>query len=439
MKDYGVKSYWAVSTSGIREAENREYVLEQIRSKTGILIEVINNSQERFLFFKALRDKLQDSQTIYNEGAMIVNIGSGGVEVSIYHEGNLKFTEYIKIGSLRLREILSGLEEKTLNFPEVMREYVESKINFSMNFMKSVKIKNFVGIGGSLKLLLKLYDENNQNYVSKQLFLDFYYKICEMSTEKISDTYDLSLSEANLLLPSTTIVVSFLNLTEAEGIYIPQISLRYGMLIDMISRKYNTKKKEVFYEDVISSIWYIGQKYGIDTEHCKNVEKIALSIFDQTLKIHRFKEKERMILQISAILHDVGKYINIDDHGVYSYNIIHNEKIIGFSDRDVNIVANIARYHGEDIPSFSHENYNVLNYKDKLIISKLGAILKLSEALNSSNRKKIKDVKITYDERFIYFALDTYEDCTLEIWKFEIYAEFFEEVLGLRPVIELKK
>ncbi len=439
MKDYNVKSYWAVSTSGIREAENREYVLEQIRVKTGILIEVINNSQERLLVFKAIRDRLQDSEKIYDEGALVLNIGSGGIEVSVYMEGTLRFTEYIKIGALRLRETLSELENKSSNFPDLMREYVESKIYSSIKYMKRVKIKNFICLGGSLKLIMKFYENKDDNYLTKGLLVDFYNKLCEMSTEKVCDIYNLSSREAKLLLPSITLVLSFINMTEAEGIYVPQISLRHGMLRDMIISKYDSAKKEFYNQDIISSIWFIAEKYGVDKKHANNVEKTAMQIFDQTYKIHSFSERERTILKIAAILHDVGKYISLDDQGKHCYSIIHNEQILGFSDRDLNIVANVARYQSDEIPSLSHENYNVLNYKDKLIVSKLAAVLKLADAINMSNRNKIKDVMVTFDERFVYFNIESYSDITLEAWCFEKNVDFFEEVLGLKPILKIKK
>ncbi len=55
MKEYKIKNYKAVSTSGIREAENKQYILEQIHLRTGIEVESINISQERFYIMKALR------------------------------------------------------------------------------------------------------------------------------------------------------------------------------------------------------------------------------------------------------------------------------------------------------------------------------------------------------------------------------------------------
>lgn len=97
MQDYKVKNYRAVSTTGIREAENQQYVLEQIRLRTGLTVGIINNAQERFLMYKAVREHLPTPKKISTKGALILDIGSGGVEVSTYNEGKLKFMEYIKI------------------------------------------------------------------------------------------------------------------------------------------------------------------------------------------------------------------------------------------------------------------------------------------------------------------------------------------------------
>lgn len=439
MRDYGVKYYWAVSTSGIREAENREYVLEQIRVRTGILIEVINTSQERFLVFKALRDKIENSNEIYNEGAMILNIGSGGIEVSIYNEGSLKFTEYIKIGSLRLREILGGLENKTLNFSEVMTEFVESRIYTLRNYLEGYKVKNFVGLGGSFKFLLKMYTSGEKRYISKESLLDFLNKIKNMTTKRICEKFDITMEEAKLLLPSTIIVETFLNMTLAEGVYVPKISLRHGMLIDMLSKKLDPSKKRMFDHDIISSVWYIGKKYGIDKKHSERVKNLSLEIFDKTKRFHRLGDRERLFLEIAAILHDVGKYVNLNEDGFYCYNIIYYEEILGLSDKNLNIVANVVRYHGEEIPSLSHENYKTLNFTDKIIVSKLAAILKLAEALNISKKNKIdNNIYITVEDRTVYFQLDTYKDCTLEMWSFKNNGEFFEEVMGVKPIIKIK-
>ena len=176
MKDYGVKIYRAVATSGLHEADNRDYIIEQIRLVAGIDVEIINNVQERFLMYKALRNYLNEFDHIDLTDSIIVNVSSGGVEVSMYAADGLKFTEHLKMGPLRLREILSTLETKTISFPKVMEEYIESKIYLLKPKMKKMQIKNFIGLGSYLNTILEICNLENQAYISKErlekLYLD---------------------------------------------------------------------------------------------------------------------------------------------------------------------------------------------------------------------------------------------------------------------------
>ena len=163
IKEYKLKNYRVVSTSGIREAENREYVLDQIRTRTGLEVEVINNAQERFLMSKAIRNYMSNEMKFSDKGVLVMDIRSGGVEISVYDKEDLKLTEYLKIGSLRLREILASLEKRTLDFPGLMEEFIDSRIDFMKQILPRFNIKGFVGLGGELKTIIKLCSKKKDN------------------------------------------------------------------------------------------------------------------------------------------------------------------------------------------------------------------------------------------------------------------------------------
>ncbi len=439
MHEYRIKNYRGVSTSGIREAGNREYVLEQIRVRTGLSIEIINSAQERFLIFKAMSEYMIKTPEIFSGGTLILNIGSGGIEVSVFYKGHLAFTEYLKVGSLRLREVLANLENLTLDFPTLIEEFVDSKIYQIKSRLKKMNITHFVGIGGETKIILDiLKGEIWNNFIRKNDLSGLYQTIKNLTTEQIIEKYKLPADRAELLLPSLVIFNKFINLTKSEGIYTPKISLRYGVLADMLDEKYNTQRKNFFISDVVNTVWNIGKKYDIDIDHSKRVEKIALHIFDSTMKIHRLSEKERFYLQIASILHDVGQYISASKHDFHCYNIIRSENIMGLSTRELELIANIGKYHGDEIPKFSHESYKQLYYSDKLVVSKLAAILKLAESLDISHKQKIDHIDISSTVNEVYFKYSSSKDTILEEWSFINNASFFEEVLGSKPIIKRK-
>lgn len=439
MKDYRIKIYKAVSTSGIREAENREYVLEQIRLRSGLNVEIINNAQERFLSYKALRNNIYGSEIIKKNALLIINITSGGIEASIYDNGNLKFTEYIKLGSLRLAEALSELEDKTLDFGIIMEEFIESKIYLLKKVIIDFKIKDFIGLGGELTIIHRLCGciENKQKnsfVIEREALNKLYNKILNMTYEQIADNYNITKKEAEILLPSVILFHSFIKLTEAKEINAPMISLRHGLLYDLCDDIYNTPVRAEALNDIISSVWFIAEKYNVDKKHAEFIEKIALLIFDKTYRYHMLGERERLYLQVASILHDVGNYVDFSEHDVHSYNIIRIRNITGFSNNELNLIANIARYHANEIPLHSHENYNTLVDADKIILLKLSAILKLAEALDVSHKQKIQDIEIYTHDNKLCFYLNTKYDTILEQWDFSNNAKYFEEVMGIEPI-----
>lgn len=440
MQDYKVKNYRAVATSGIREAENRQYVLEQIRLRTGLVTEVINNAQERFLMYKAVREHFSDFKKKQEEGAMVLNIGAGGVEISAYKEGILNLTEYIKVGTLRLREILADLERLTLDFPSLMEEFIESRINFLEPKIRQLGIRHFVGLGGELAIISGLCTSEipgaNERSIDKQDLSKLYAKVHSMTTEQIILDFRLPRNQAEILLPSIILFYRFLKMTKADGINTPMVSLRNGLLADMADEYFNTKGRVESLEDVIHSAWYIGRKYFVEDVHSKYIEWLAMSIFDQTSRIHRMGERERFYLRVASILHDVGKHVNLNQHDIHSYGIIRFQDLMGFSNRELDLIANVARYHSGEIPNLSHENYYVLDERDRITVSKLSAILRLAEALDISHKQKIKGIELGISGKELHFRLKSVQDTLLEESNFSNNAVFFEEVMGTKPIIK---
>lgn len=442
MRDYRVRRYRAVSTSGIREAENREYVLEQIRLRTGLTVEVINQAEERFLVYKALRDQLPEFGTMSDAGTLVANIGMGGVEVSVYSEGHLKFTDYIKIGSLRLRKILADLEPVSLDFSGIMREFVESRIHFLEPHIRGIPIQYFIGLGDEIRTISNIYggpkSSGNSIVIPKQSLQNLYEAIRGITTDRVTEQYQLHRNEAEVLLPSLIIFNHLMDMTGAQAIHAPLVTLRQGILADLVDDIFDTSRKHDFIHDIITSVWYIAEKYKVEKEHSAYIEWIALTIFDQTWRIHRLGNRERLYLNVAAILHDIGKYVNATQHDVQSHNVIRSQDIMGFSNREMRIIANLARYHSDEVPQPSHDNYRLLNEQDKIMVSKLVAVLKLAEALDLSHSQKIKELSIVTAGRELHFKLKLEGDFMLEQWNFENVSRFFEEVMGYRPVIKRK-
>lgn len=440
MKDYNVRVYEAVATSGIREADNKQYIIEQIRIRTGIKVRCLNEAEERFLLLKGMKKEFLKMDIDFSQNIMVLNITSGAVEASIYKNKVLQFTESMKLGSLRISEMLADFQNKTLEFPRLMEEYIESKIYLPKMNIRKIKVDYLVVVGGEFStvtnILKKSINDKEIDLINRADFVKLYEEIKKMSGDQISFNYNVHKRKVYLFLSTILLTDSFLNLTEAKEIYSPEVTFRQGILKDIYDNLINENNEGFDKEDIISSVWNLGDKYKIDKKHARYVLGTALNIFDKTEKLHKLGRRERLYLEISSILHDVGTFVNYINHEVHSYEIIKNTSIIGLSDNELNIIANIIRYHEDENISLEKDpNYYVLSEKDRMTVSILAAILKLSEALDSSHLQKIEDLKISVTSDAIYFSLVAKEDILLEEWNFKNSAYFFEEVIGIKAII----
>ena len=128
MKDYGVQEYRACATSAIRETHNTLILLDRIYLKTGIHIEVLANSEQRYLGYKSIASNENAFQNIIEKGTAIVDVGGGSVQISLFDKDNLVTTQNIRMGSLRLRERLADVAERTVRYAAVVEELLDNEL-----------------------------------------------------------------------------------------------------------------------------------------------------------------------------------------------------------------------------------------------------------------------------------------------------------------------
>jgi hypothetical protein len=192
-----------------------------------------------------------------------------------------------------------------------------------------------------------------------------------------------------------------------------------------------------FEKDIISSAIEISRRYNGSRERSKTLEKIALTIFDSTSRMHGMGSRERLLLQIAAILHDCGKFISMNDLSECAYHIIMATEIIGLSGGEREIVANVVRFNHSRFVYY--EEQTAIDRERYSVIARLTAILRAANGLDRSHNHKFSDFKIRMKGYQLSITVDVRKDITLEKGLFDKKADFFEEIFNIRPVIKQKK
>jgi exopolyphosphatase/guanosine-5'-triphosphate,3'-diphosphate pyrophosphatase len=200
------------------------------------------------------------------------------------------------------------------------------------------------------------------------------------------------------------------------------------------------RKGHNFEEDIIAASRVIAKRYKSSKQHVEHVEELCIEIFNKTRKIHGLGQRERLLLQIAAILHDCGKYISLTNYYECVYNIVMATEIIGLSHRERRMIATIVRFDTAEFGYYDDWFRSTgVTREEYIIITKLTAILRIANALDRSCTQKCRGASVTVKNDQLQISVATQEDLTLEALTLEQRADFFEEVFSIRPVIRQKK
>jgi exopolyphosphatase/guanosine-5'-triphosphate,3'-diphosphate pyrophosphatase len=160
---------------------------------------------------------------------------------------------------------------------------------------------------------------------------------------------------------------------------------------------------------------------------------MAARLFNQSLSLHHLTENERLLLEIAAMLHDIGHFINTLEHDKHGYYLLCYHTLIGLTTAEQAVVANIVRYHRKAPPTASDENIKLLPQKDRLAVIKLCALLRLADALDTSHTSRVRDVSLEQRTGGVWHLKLLGEgDSMLEKWTLDKRKFLFQDVYGVR-------
>ncbi|MCM1088437.1 MAG: HD domain-containing protein [Muribaculaceae bacterium] len=442
MTGYKVEDYQAYGTSAIREMNNAVIVLDQIEQRTGIKIDVLSNSEQRFLDYKSIASRGKVFNKIIEKETAILDIGGGSIQISLFVKDTLVTTQNLKLGVLRLQDKMSHLNLKPSQYENIIDEFISSQLAvFKKLYLKDRKISNIIVVDDYISAAIEHKMTKIEDACIETAEMDlFMKKIREKSVMDAAKILDMPEESVPLLYISSVLLNRIVKVMDAKMIWVPGVTLCDGIAYEYGEKNKIIKANHDFKQDIIVSAQNISKRYMGSKRRGETLEKIALTIFDGMKEIHGLGERERLLLQLATILHDCGKYISLVKLGECSYNIIMSTEIIGLSHIERVIVANVVKYNHMDFDYYEIMEQDInLDREELLKIAKLTAILKIANGLDRSHKQKFEDIKAVLKDEKLIIVIDTPVDITLEKGLFYRRADFFEEVYSVKPVIRQKK
>jgi exopolyphosphatase / guanosine-5'-triphosphate,3'-diphosphate pyrophosphatase len=428
----------AVATSATREALNKEEFIMRVFDATGINIEVVSGFEEARLIYLGVLQAL----SVFNEKILLIDIGGGSTEFLLGEKGNVLYANSIKIGAVRLTEKYFAEGKFKKENIEDARMYVKSIINSVVRELKGADFKHAIGTSGTatnIGMIINAEENNNTdemfNYNNFSYGRDSFFKVVKKITkcEKLSEIKEIKGLDADrqdIITSGAIILEQIFSELKLDKLTISNYSLREGILFDTINKGHNTLLNEDLSDIRYKSIIKLAENCRYDKPHSEQVLKLSLKIFDSACKDAGLTEKDGEYLEAAAILHDIGHSLSHAQHHRHSYYLIRNCELLGFNDEDIEIIANIARYHRKSHPKIKHENFSKLSSANKERVRKLAAILRIADGLDRGHNSVIKDIEIENGEKEIQIKAITENNINpeLEIWGANLRKELFEEV-----------
>lgn len=375
----------AIATSAVREAANRDAFLDRLFIATGLAVNTIDETEVNRFTYLAVRPLLHATASMRKSSVFVIEVGGGSTEALVFKKGVMGTSHTYRLGSLRLRKRLDDQQVSVSRLRSMMQSHVGMMVEQIAREMAAVFGRSkpkMLALGGDARFaassLVEDWDKKSPATVSVEALAELADQILGLSVDDAVRQCHISYPEAETLGPALLIYAELAKALNIDSICIGSTSLRDGILAETAMHGAWTDEMK---QQIVNSAVEVGRKFDFDEQHARYVAELATQLFHFLKDEHRLSPRYELILTVASLLHDIGLYISNRSHHKHSMYLVENSEVFGLSQRDLALVALIARYHRRAMPRPTHEQYSQLDRKHRVIVSKLAAILRVADAL----------------------------------------------------------
>ena len=426
----------AVATSAVREAENRDAFLDRIYTATHINIEVLEETETNRLMYLAVQDVLAQHPELQQSDALIVEVGGGSTELLLLQQGNITHSNTYGLGSLRLRETLRSYRASAERIRFVLDQNITRIVDDIHRTVPAKAAPYLIAVSSDARFavsqLVKQPDTVSAVSIGARALGNFAAKIAPMPVDDLVRKYGITFEEAETVGPALLVYAHLAKAFKVKHFIVPKCSLRDGLLREMASREHWTKE---FAAQVEHSAITLGRRCGFDEKHATHVADLSMQLFRELQPEHQLGKRYELFLVVAALLHEIGMFINYRSYHKHTMYVLMNSDLFGLTREEMLLIALIARYHRRAAPRPYHEGYTSLNRDERIAVSKLAAILRVADALDSKDLQQVRSLAFNREERQLIINIGDVEDVTLERLALKQKGTMFEDIYGLKVAL----
>ena len=440
----GVAHVRAIATSAMRAARNRDLLVDRVRDATGIEIEVISGTQEAYL----LKLGVEASIDLSRGRSLLVDVGGGSVEVVLVENGQVTSADSYRLGALRMLEALDGAEQVGETFVDLLDRHLKSLEHRIAERLDEARIDRYVAVGGNIDSLADLVaaraGQRRQDGAEACRIDELDKEVRDLANMTIAQRMErrsLRADRADTIVPAGIVYTRLGHMARVEHVLVPRTGIKDGLLVEVIHGHFESFAAEDHVDVVLGACRAMGRRFHFESAHAEAVLELARQLFDQTKELHGLGDRARVLLEAAALLHDVGVAVNNDGHHKHSQYLIESSDLVGLTHEERHMVALVARYHRKGPPTRDHEEYLALRRRDRTVVERLAALLRLADALDRQHAQLVRGIGARIGDDYVelrpLLADATETRLTLEAKAVAAKGVLFMQLFGRMPRLVL--
>jgi exopolyphosphatase/guanosine-5'-triphosphate,3'-diphosphate pyrophosphatase len=429
----GVTNIRAFATAAVREARNKADFISLVQDRTGLKLELVSALEEGKLTHRSVARVFD----LTHGTAAVADIGGGSLEVVFSTNGVITENSSMPLGAVRVTEAFGGADQCGGPNYKKMRQFIEKSI------AKDVREHDLpptilVGCGGSFTTLLTLaaasrgvmLDRSSPALaslgpVARPQLKALLKELRSMTLEQRLRVPGLPSDRADIVIAGFTAIDRLMKYLGATQVHVHPGGVREGLLLRLIDQEIAERARPGSAHTSDAELVQAAREFAIrcsyERAHSEHVSTVALSLFDQfrdesnlIAGLGNF-QSERALLEAAAVLHDIGTMVEYPRHHKYSQTIIRHANLRGWSARQVELVAAIARYHRRAVPSLEHAEFRALSDAERAVVRRLAALLRVAEGLDRSHSQSVRAVRVRFGKRSVHLEVSAESEPTTDL------------------------